>query len=215
MRRLRLWTLALAAALLACVALAAPLTRAQALKELEQPDGMARLAGSVRLAEIGRLEDVDRLLAHLADPEPQLRDEAASATWQIWSRSGDAAVDKLFARGMEQMEAGALDDALATFGAVIKRKPAFAEGWNKRATIHFLLGHFTQSLKDCDEVLKRNPKHFGALSGAGQIHLQLGHPELALDFFRRALAVNPNLDGPAAMIPVLEELLRDQQGQRT
>ena len=114
------------------------------------------------------------------------------------------------------MQAADLEDALATFSVIVKRKPAFAEGWNKRATIHFLLGHFTESLTDCDAVLKRNPKHFGALSGAGQIHLQLGHPELALDFFRRALAVNPNLDGAAAMIPVLEELLREQRPtQRT
>jgi|KBSMisStaDraftv2_1062788.scaffolds.fasta_scaffold01331_9 tetratricopeptide (TPR) repeat protein len=215
MRRLRLWILALATALLAFAAQAAPLTRAQALKALEQPESAARRAGVERLAEIGRMEDVDRVLARLDDPDEQVRDLAAAATWQIWSRSGDPAIDKLFARGMEQMEATALEDALATFSTIVKRKPAFAEGWNKRATIHFLLGHFEESLKDCDEVFKRNPKHFGALSGAGQIHLQLGHPELALDFFRRAVAVNPNLEGAAAMIPVLEELLRGQQPQRT
>jgi len=215
MRRLRLWILALATALLAFAAQAAPLTRAQALKALEQPESAARRAGVERLAEIGRMEDVDRVLARLDDPDEQVRDLAAAATWQIWSRSGDPAIDKLFARGMEQMEATALEDALATFSTIVKRKPAFAEGWNKRATIHFLLGHFEESLKDCDEVFKRNPKHFGALSWAGQIHLQLGHPELALDFFRRAVAVNPNLEGAAAMIPVLEELLRGQQPQRT
>ena len=155
------------------------------------------------------------MLARLEDPDPQVRILAAAATWQIWSRSGDPAIDKLFARGIEQMEAAALGDALATFSIIVKRKPAFAEGWNKRATLHFLLGNYAESLKDCDEVFKRNPKHFGALSGAGQIHLQLGHPELALDFFRRALAVNPNLEGAAAMIPVLEELLREQRPQRT
>ena len=194
---------------------AAPLTRAQALKALEQPDSAVRLAAIERLAEIGRMDDVDRLLARLEDPDPQVRTVAAAATWQIWSRSGDPAIDKLFARGIEQMQAAALEDALATFSIIVKRKPAFAEGWNKRATIHFLLGNYAESLKDCDAVLKRNPKHFGALSGAGQIHLQLGHPELALDFFRRALAVNPNLEGAAAMIPVLEELLREQRPQRT
>jgi tetratricopeptide (TPR) repeat protein len=215
MRRLRLWVLALATVLLAFAVQAAPLTRAQALKALEQPESATRLAGIERLAEIGRMDDVDRVLARLDDPDPQVRELAAAATWQIWSRSGDPAIDKLFARGMDQMEARALEDALATFSLIVKRKPGFAEGWNKRATIHFLLGHFTESLKDCDEVLKRNPKHFGALSGAGQIHLQLGHPDLALDFFRRAVAVNPNLEGAAAMIPVLEELLREQQPQRT
>ena len=215
MRRLRLWAFALATALIAIAAQAAPLTRAQALKALEQPDSAARLAAIERLAEIGRMDDVDRVLARLEDPDPQVRTLAAAATWQIWSRSGDPAIDKLFARGIEQMETAALEDALATFSLIVKRKPAFAEGWNKRATIHFLLGNYAESLKDCDAVFKRNPKHFGALSGAGQIHLQLGHPELALDFFRRAVAVNPNLEGAAAMIPVLEELLREQRPQRT
>ncbi len=113
------------------------------------------------------------------------------------------------------MQASALDDALATFTSIVRRKPDFAEGWNKRATLYFLLGRYTESLKDCDQVLKRNPKHFGALAGAGQIQLQLGHPELALALFRRAVAVNPDMEGPAQMIPVLEEMLRKAGSSRT
>jgi tetratricopeptide (TPR) repeat protein len=214
MRIRRLWALLLAAAL-AASAHAVPLTRAQALKALEQPEVSARLAAIERLAEIGKMADVDQLLARLRDADPQVRTLAAAATWQIWSRSGDAAIDKLFARGLEQLQEAALADALATFTVIVRRKPDFAEGWNKRATIYFLLGQNEQSLKDCDEVLKRNRKHFGALSGAGQIHLQLGNPESALDFFRRAVEVNPNLEGPAEMIPMLEELLRDQSRHRT
>jgi tetratricopeptide (TPR) repeat protein len=202
MRILRLWALVLAA-VLASPALAAPPTRAQALKALEQPDAGLHVA------------DVDHLLSHLDDADPQVRALAAAATWQIWSRSGDPAIDKLFARGVEQMQAAALTEALATFSAIVRRKPDFAEGWNKRATILFLLDRNEASLKDCDEVLKRNPKHFGALSGAGQIHLQLGHAELALSFFRRAVAVNPNLEGPAEMIPVLEDFLRSQRPNTT
>ena len=81
------------------------------------------------------------------------------------------------------MRASELDEALATFSDIVARKPAFAEGWNKRATIYFLIGENEKSLRDCDEVLRRNPNHFGALSGAGQIHLSLGNPERALEFF--------------------------------
>jgi len=218
MRLLRLGLAALVAALAtvaAPVVQAAPPTRAEALKALEQPDAAARRGAIERLAEVGRMEDVDRLLARLDDADPAVRDLAAAATWQIWSRSGDPAIDKLFARGTAQMEAAALQDALATFSAIVRKKPAFAEGWNKRATVLFLLGRFEESLKDCDQVLKRNPKHFGALSGAGQIHLQLGDPERALDYFRRALAVNPNLSGAAEIVPVLEEMLRQEGPQRT
>ena len=218
MRLSRFGLAALVAALAALTGLvvqAVPPTRVEALKALEQADAAARRGAVERLAEVGRMEDVDRLLARLDDADPAVRELAAAATWQIWSRSGDPAVDKLFARGMAQMEAAALEDALATFTAIVKKKPAFAEGWNKRATILFLLGRFEESLKDCDQVLKRNPKHFGALSGAGQIHLQLGNPERALDYFRRALAVNPNLSGAAEIVPVLEEMLRQEGPQRT
>lgn len=215
MQTLRLWTLVLAAVLSAGTSHAAPLTRSQALKALEQPGPSERLAGIERLAEIGKMVDVDRLLDRLGDADPQVRARAAAATWQVWSRSGDPAIDKLFARGLEQMEALALIDALATFSDVVRLKPAFAEGWNKRATIYFLLGRNEESLKDCGEVLKRNPKHFGALAGAGQIHLRLGNAERALEFFHRAVDVNPNLEGVAEMIPMLEQLLRDQRPNRT
>ena len=215
MRILRMRALVLAAAFAAGAAHAAPLTRAQALKALEQPAASARLAGVERLADIGRMVDVDRLLGRLDDADPQLRGLAAAAIWQIWSRSGDPAIDKLFARGIEQMRASALPEALATFSTIVKLRPDFAEGWNKRATLYFLLGQNHESLKDCDEVLRRNPRHFGALAGAGQIHLQLGHAQLALEFFRRALAVNRNLEGPAEMIPMLENFLREQRPNTT
>jgi tetratricopeptide (TPR) repeat protein len=108
------------------------------------------------------------------------------------------------------MQALAYADALATFSEIVRRKPDFAEGWNKRATLYFLLGQNEQSLRDCDEVLRRNPNHFGALSGAGQIHLQMGDLRAALGFFRRAVEVNPNLGGPARMIPILEQHLRHE-----
>ncbi len=208
----------LAAALLATAGAAhaaPPPTRAQALQALEQPDTAARVTAIARLAEIGKMADVDALLARLSDDDAEVRALAAAATWQIWSRSGDPAIDKLFARGLEQMQSSASADALATFTTIVTRKPDFAEGWNKRATLYFLMGRNLESLKDCDEVLKRNPKHFGALAGAGQIHLQLGHAELALDYFRRATAVNPNMEGPGEIIPMLEELLRKQGSNRT
>lgn len=211
----RLWVCVLALALLASAAQAALLTRAQALAALSQADPAARVAAVDRLAEVGSMADAQRVLDRLADAEPLVRNAAAAAVWQIWSRSGDPAIDKLLARGVEQMQASALDDALASFDAVVRRKPAFAEGWNKRATIYFLLGQNEKSLRDCDEVLVRNPHHFGALAGAGQIHLRLGNTRRALEFFRRAVEVNPNLEGPAQVIPLLELRLREADRNRT
>ncbi|MEP7298989.1 MAG: tetratricopeptide repeat protein [Burkholderiales bacterium] len=207
MHRLRGW--ALAAALLSGAAHAAPLTHAQALAALNRAETASRLAGVDRLAQIGSMADAARLLDRLRDSDAQVRELASLALWRIWSRSGDPAIDRLFASGLEQMGAAAFDEALATFDEVVRRKPAFAEGWNKRATLYFMLGQLQKSLLDCDEVLKRNPHHFGALSGAGQIHLQLGNLRSALEYFRRAVDANPNLEGPAQMIPLLEERLRD------
>jgi len=200
----------LAAALTFSHAGATELTRAQALLAIEQPKDSARLAGVRRLGQIGTMADAERLLKHMSDAAEPVREAAQSALLEIWHRSGDPVIDQLLAKGVQQMQAQALDDALATFDLIVRRKPDFAEGWNKRATVYFLLGRGEESLKDCDEVLKRNRHHFGALSGAGQIHLQQGHAERALEFFRRALDINPNLQGPAQIIPMLEEHLRDK-----
>jgi len=190
-------------------------TREQALRAIEQPESSVRLAGVERLAQIGLMTDADRLVGRLGDSDAQVRAAASEAMWRIWSRSGDPVVDALFAHGLQQMQASDYGGALSTFDEIVSRKPEFAEGWNKRATIYFLVGEDERSLKDCDEVLKRNPNPFGALSGAGQIHLRLGHPQHALEFFQRALQVNPNLDGIRQVIPLLEQHLRGKAGQTT
>ena len=212
MRVLR-YAVALAlAALIAGTPQAGPgavLTRAQALSAMAQPDAALRLAGVQRLARIGLMADAERVLDRLADSDDDVREAAQSAAWQIWSRSGDAAIDRLFAQGVAQLQAAALAEALATFDRIVRLKPGFAEGWNKRATVYFLLDEYNKSLQDCDEVFKRNPRHFGALSGAGQMHLQRGDLRRALGFFRRALEVNPNLEGPAQMVPLIEQRLRE------
>jgi tetratricopeptide (TPR) repeat protein len=211
------WVLWIVSAALwaASAAHAAALTREQALKALDHLEAATRLEGVERLAAIGRMADADTLMRRLADDDGDVRAAATDAIWQIWCRSGDAAIDKLFARGVEHMQRQAFDDALKVFDQIVQRRPAFAEGWNKRATVYFLLGDNEKSLRDCDEVLKRNPKHFGALSGAGQIHLRLGHLEQALEFFQRALTVNPNLDGLRQVIPLIEQKVRQKERSTT
>lgn len=181
------------------------LTLAQARRAIDASAPEARLAGVERLGEIGTAADANRLVARLADGDDSVRASSVDAMWRIWSRSGDRAIDALFRRGLEQMQSAHLDDALATFTEVIRRKPQFAEGWNKRATIHYLLGRHAESLKDCAEVIKRNPIHFGALSGYAQIYIALGDPERALEYYERALKVNPNLPNAAEAIGILED----------
>src|SRR5205807_2265571 len=140
------------------------------------------------------------------------RDYAEQGLWALWTRSGDAAIDKLTARGVEQMETGRHKAAIATFSEMVKRKPAFAEGWNKRATVYYLAGEYDKSIADCDEVLKRNPGHFGALSGLGQIYFQLQQYDQSLAWFRKALDVNPNMRGVALNIKRIEALKKERRG---
>jgi tetratricopeptide (TPR) repeat protein len=179
-----------------------------AIAALATADAAARAAAVVWIAQHGAAEDAGRLYDRLRDDDARVRNFAEQALWLLWSRSGDAVVDRLMERGADEMQSGRLDAAIATFSEVIQRRPAFAEGWNKRATALYLAGEFRRSLADCDEVLKRNPRHFGALSGAGLNHLQLEQHREALGWFRRALQVNPNMGAIEAEVRRLEELLR-------
>jgi len=118
---------------------------------------------------------------------------AEASLWAMWSRSGDAGVDSLLREGVEAMERQDLEAAEGCFTRVIAREPAFAEGWNKRATVRYLAEHFEESIADCRETLARNPNHFGALSGQGLCHIALAQYREAAALFRRALEVHPHL----------------------
>jgi len=187
---------------------AAEPTREEALAALaDTRDVDNRRRGAMALAETGMMADVPKLAAALRDDDALVRKLAERAMWEVWSRSGDASVDRLLASGIEQMGAREGELAVRTFTEVIQRRPDFAEGWNKRATVYYLMGEYQKSLADCDEVMKRNPYHFGALSGYGMIYLQLDQPAKALDYFQRAQKVNPNLESVNETVEMLKTLL--------
>jgi tetratricopeptide (TPR) repeat protein len=181
--------------------------REEALARLRSGDVLARRAAVRQLADSAVMADLPVLAAALRDPDPIVRGFVESAMWSVWSRSGDADVDQLFAIGVEQMSQRQLRAAVETFTRVIERRPAFAEGWNKRATVYYMLGDHRRSLADCDEVMARNPYHWGALSGYGMIYMQLDQPTRALEYLEKALAVNPNLDQVAQTIEALKTAL--------
>ena len=188
-------------------------TREQALASLKSPETTVRMEAIVWLANHGRMPDAGLLHERLRDESALVRDSAERALWAVWSRSGDAAIDNLMAQGIEQMQAGDHKAAIATFSEVVKRKPDFAEGWNKRATVYYLAGDYRRSIADCDEVLKRNPGHFGALSGLGQIYTKLERYDEALAWFRKALDVNPNMLGVEINIKSIEMLQKEKLGK--
>ena len=206
----------LIAVLLAFAANAEPPSgRTEATIWLAHADAERRAEAVAWIATHGAMKDAELLHPRLRDEHPQVRVLAERALWIVWSRSGDAAVDKLLERGIGQMQSGDHRRAIATFTEVIRRKPAFAEGWNKRATALFFARDYRRSLADCDEVLKRNPGHFGALSGIGQNWFALDEYEKARDAWKRALEVNPNMPGVEANIEGVEALLRERRGSST
>jgi tetratricopeptide (TPR) repeat protein len=191
----------------------APKAREEALAQLASPEGTARMEAIVWFANHGTMADSPLLEERLRDENGFVREYAERGLWAIWSRSGDAEVDRLMARGVDEMQAGDNKAAIATFSQVVKRKPGFAEGWNKRATVYYLAGDFKRSIADCGEVLKRNPRHFGALSGLGQIYYRLDDYEKSLEWYRRALEANPNMAGVEINMKALESMLRERKAK--
>jgi tetratricopeptide (TPR) repeat protein len=197
------------------LALAAPVVAAprdDALHALENRDDVEGRRQAVRtLQDAGTMADVPRLVRALRDPDYAVRVLAEQALWEVWSRSGNQEITRLFELGTHALSQGRWPDAVAAFTTIIDRDPGFAEGWNKRATAYYLMGEYQKSLADCDEVVKRNPLHYGALSGYGMIYIELDQPAKALEYFERALAVNPNLDGVRNTVERLREVIMNQR----
>ena len=186
-------------------------TRDEAARALSDASPQVRREAVGRLGDVGTMVDVPLLVKSLRDADAQVRELAERSIWEIWARSGNAEVDALYRTGIEQMAAGDLQQGIATFTRIIRQKPDFAEGWNKRATLYFLAGDLRKSLADCDEVVKRNPYHFGALSGYALIYAQLEQYSRALDYSRRALEVNPNMDAVRRNMELIERVLEQRR----
>ena len=133
-------------------------------------------------------------LALLRGDDPAEAARAEHALWQMWTRSGIAEVDALLAVGVEAMERRDFGAAERIFTRIVARAPAFAEGWNKRATARYLAENYEGAIADCEATLARKPHHFGALSGQGLCHVALGQHREAAALFRKTLAVHPHLD---------------------
>ena len=143
-------------------------------------------------------------LAAIRSTDPALVARAEASLWQIWCHAGIPDVDRLFREGVDAMERQDLDGARGVFTRIIERAPQFAEGWNKRATIRFMVEDFSGAIADCEETLRRNPHHFGALSGQGLCHMALGQYREAAALFRRTLEVHPHLKSASRNLAAAE-----------
>jgi tetratricopeptide (TPR) repeat protein len=154
----------------------------------------------------------DAALAGLFDALASARsvEEAAGYEREIWARwleSGSEAVDRDMVRGMRAMDQGDAHAAMEAFDAVIEAAPRFAEGWNKRATLHWLLGNQAESISDIDRTLELEARHFGALSGLSMIREAQRRPFEALEALEKVIAIHPQLPQLQARIEHLTRQL--------
>ena len=126
--------------------------------------------------------------------------------WEIWTESENANVNRAMLIGIASMHAGQLGTALNKFNEVIQLAPDFAEGWNKRATIYYLMKKFDRSVNDIAQTLKLEPRHFGALSGLGLINQAIGQTKAAIKAFEHALDLNPHLPGLKEKVTDMKKL---------
>ena len=137
-----------------------------------------------------RLEDLFDILS-TTESDVQIN-EVTSNIWDIWYETNDPSIEADFYRGLESMRTGDLMMAVAFFTRVIDKNPNFAEGWNKRATVYYMLGKFDASMMDIHETLKLEPRHFGAMDGMGLIFIHLEQFDKAIDIYNRMLEIFPN-----------------------
>jgi len=162
------------------------------------------------LGDTGDGAAVPSLLDALKNEDDVIRTLAEHSLWAIWSRSGDPKIDGLLQEGIHMVQSDRLDEAIDKFNEVVRGAPEFAEGYNWRARAYYLMGQYERAIADCEETIKRNPMHFGALSGEGFSYLELGKPERALRLFERALAINPNKPKIRSIVKELKDLLQQR-----
>ncbi len=130
--------------------------------------------------------------------------------WRIWLESGRPEVNALMAKGMAAMAVQKMEAARAVFDQVVVLAPEYAEGWNKRATVHYLADDLTASMRDIERTLALEPRHFGALSGMGLIFAEIEDVEGALRAFEAVLEIHPMSPTAQASAEELREKLRDR-----
>jgi tetratricopeptide (TPR) repeat protein len=140
-----------------------------------------------------------------AAPDEASAKHVEARIWALWMQTPSDTAALLMSRAKAAMDARQMDVALKLLDAVVKLRPEYVEAWNRRATLYYLQNDYTHSLEDIEQVLSREPRHFGALAGLGMIMQDLGDDRRALDAFRKALAVNPHLEKVPELVKMLTE----------
>jgi tetratricopeptide (TPR) repeat protein len=150
-----------------------------------------------------RAAALDALFAQLrAAPDAATAQAIDDQIWSAWTTPADPDLATRMREILIARSTGKVPTALALLDELVVDYPDYAEGWNQRATLYYMVGDFEHSIADCAKVLELEPRHFGALSGRALMYLQLGQRALALKDMAAALAIHPFLS-EAQLFPEL------------
>ncbi len=159
-----------------------------------------------KLPKADRTRGLDFLFGALkAAPDEASAKHVEARIWAQWMQTPSDTAALLMLRAKAAMDAQKIDVALKLLDSVVKLRPDYIEGWNRRATLYYLKNDYAHSLEDIQQVLIREPRHFGALAGLGMIMQDIGEERRALEAFRKALAVNPHLEKVPELVKTLTE----------
>ena len=151
---------------------------------------------------------LDKLFSDLKrERNEKAAERIAGNIWSEWFQSGSASIDLMMLWSQKAMDNQKFDVALDFLDQVVILQPKYAEGWNRRATVHYMMKNFGKSMSDIDQTLQLEPRHFGALSGLAQIMAATGHKQSALEAWQKVLAIYPMMRSAQNQVAALSEEL--------
>ena len=200
------WLAILIAALLAMPAMAAAQDDPRVVPPPKAKKKLPEAPTKLPKVLADRTRGLDFLFGALkAAPDEDSARHVEARIWALWLQTPSDTAALLMVRAKAALDAQNIDVALKLLDAVIKLRPDYVEAWNRRATIYYLKNDYVRSLGDLQQVLTREPRHFGALAGVGMIMQDMGDDKRALDAFRKALAVDPYLEKVPQIVKQLTE----------
>jgi tetratricopeptide (TPR) repeat protein len=176
------------------------------IERQDRPKVMPQPPAKTPPARGPRTQNLDFLLGALkAAPDEESAKAVEARIWALWTATPSDTAALLMTRARAAMESKDYAVALKLLDAIVKLRPDYIEGWNRRATLYYLQNDYEHSMQDIREVLIREPRHFGALAGLGMILQETGDDRRALAAFRKALEINPHLDKIPEMVKSLSE----------
>jgi tetratricopeptide (TPR) repeat protein len=154
---------------------------------------------------------LNKLFIELKINNSALTNTTEQKIWEIWStHPHNKELTKRLAEGSSLVRNKQLSKAINIFTEVIDLDPKWAEAWNKRATVLYMIGDYKASQKDIDKVLELEKRHFGALAGQGLVNIKLENYEKAIQSYKKAKEIYPNMQSPDVMIKQIEELIKEE-----